>query len=126
MSYRRTYYPTGYRPRGMGMALPPEDRVPEEETPAEIVPIENGAREISLEEPAEQEEITTETWMFSSTVAQQIFSIVPGVAGGLAGFILALKLAGTTKVKASEVLLAAGLVALVTFSVVFVVRTVEE
>jgi hypothetical protein len=64
--------------------------------------------------------------MFSSTVAQQIFSIVPGVAGGLAGFFLALKLANTKRVNASEVLLASGIVAAVTFSVIFLVRTVEE
>jgi len=125
MSYRRTYYPYG-----MGMALPPEDRVEappeEEELPADIVPVENGAQDIDFEEEAEQEEITTENWMLSSTVAQQIFSIVPGIAGGLAGFILALKLSGTTRVKASEVLMASGLVAFATFSVIFLVRTVEE
>lgn len=124
MSYGRTYYAPSYY--GMGMALPPEDQVPEEEA---ITPVENGAQDIDLtdvEDEDIQEEITTETWMFSSTVAQQIFSIVPGVAGGLAGFILALKLANTKQVKASEVLLASGLVALVTFSVIFVVRTVED
>jgi hypothetical protein len=51
---------------------------------------------------------------------------VPGVAGGLAGFVLALKLADTKKVKASEVLVASGLVALTTFAVIFMVRTVED
>lgn len=124
MSYRQMY-----GPYSMGIAVPPEDltEIPvDEETPTEIIPVENGPREIDFEEESEQDEITTENWMLSSTVAQQIFSIVPGVAGGLAGFILALKLANTTRVKASEVLLASGLVALTTFSVVFLVRTVED
>jgi hypothetical protein len=103
------------------VAVPDEDgALPED------VLVENGPRVIDFEEEPEQEEITTHSWMFSSTVAQQIFSIVPGVAGGLAGFILALKLANTKKVKASEVLLASGVVALTTFSVIFMVRTVEE
>ena len=116
MSYRL------YRaPSGLGLvAVPDEDgALPD--------PTENGAQEIDFEEEPESEEIiTTESWMFSSTVAQQIFSVVPGVAGGLAGFILAVKLADTKKVKASEVLLASAVVALTTFSVVFLVRTVEE
>lgn len=121
MSYR-LYSAPGH----LGLvAVPDEDGAlpPEEE---EIVPTENGPREIDFEEEPEREEITTESWMFSSTVAQQIFSIVPGIAGGLAGFVLALKLANTKKVKASEVLLASGVVALTTFSVIFLVRTVEE
>jgi len=105
--------------RGLGLVAVPDDEG--------ALPTENGAREIDLEqEEPEREEITTHSWMFSSTVAQQIFSIVPGVAGGLAGFILALKLADTKQVKASEVLLASGIVALTTFAVVFMVRTVEE
>ena len=130
MSYRRFYYAPG-----MGLAVIPDDdgalpegSLPEEE---EIELTENGAQEIDFDEDKpekeiEKEEITTESWMFSSTVAQQIFSIVPGVAGGLAGFILALKLANTKKVKAAEVLLASGIVALTTFAVIFVVKTVEE
>jgi hypothetical protein len=109
----------------MGAAVAPDDVRPEDEDEA-IVPVENGAEEIDFEEDTDQEEITTERWMFSSTVAQQIFSIVPGVAGGLAGFFLALKLANTKRVNASEVLLASGIVAAVTFSVIFLVRTVEE
>lgn len=117
MSYRL------YRaPNGLGLvAIPNEDGA----LPEGAAPTENGPREIDFEEP-EQEEITTHSWMFSSTVAQQIFSIVPGVAGGLAGFILALKLANTKKVRASEVLLASGVVALTTFAVIFMVKTVEE
>jgi hypothetical protein len=131
MSYRRRYpygRPMRLRRRdpalhGLGLVAVPDD----EGALPEDVPVENGPRVIDFEEPeGQQEEITTESWMLSSTVAQQIFSIVPGVAGGLAGFILALKLANTKKVKASEVLLASGVVALTTFSVIFMVRTVEE
>jgi hypothetical protein len=108
---------------GLGLVAVPDD----EGALPEGVPVENGSRVIDFEEEEpEREEITTHSWMFSSTVAQQIFSIVPGVAGGLAGFVLALKLADTKKVKASEVLVASGLVALTTFAVIFMVRTVED
>lgn len=113
MSYRR-YQAPGH----LGLVAVPDDDG--------ALPTENGPREIDFEEEPETEEITTESWMFSSTVAQQIFSVVPGIAGGLAGFILAVKLSDTKKVKASEVLLASAVVALTTFSVVFLVRTVEE
>jgi hypothetical protein len=123
--YYYEYAPQSRWPAAMGAAVAPDDVRPEDEDDA-IVPVENGAEEIDFEEEPEQEEITAERWMFSSTVAQQIFSIVPGVAGGLAGFFLALKLANTKRVNASEVLLASGIVAAVTFSVIFLVRTVEE
>jgi len=127
MSYRRYPYGRSFRrrgtARGLGLVAVPDD---EGALPEDVVLEENGAREIDFEQEPELEEITTHSWMFSSTVAQQIFSIVPGVAGGLAGFILALKLANTKQVKASEVLLASGVVALTTFAVVFMVRTVEE
>lgn len=121
------YYPSGYSleyQHSLGAAaIPPEDFPPDENG---LVLVENGPEEIELDEEPEQEEITTERWMFSSTVAQQIFSVVPGLAGGLAGFILALKLANTRRVNASEILLASGIVAAVTFSVIFLIRTVEE
>lgn len=121
------YAPRRRWPVAMGAAVAPEDVRPEDVAEEEeIVPVENGAEDIDFDAEPEQEEITTERWMFSSTVAQQIFSIVPGVAGGLAGFFLALKLANTKRVNASEVLLASGIVAAVTFSVIFLVRTVEE
>jgi len=110
----------------MGTVLPPEDQVP-----ADQAPVENGIDEIDLDTPPVEEEegteeITTETWMFPSTVAQQIFSIVPGIAGGLAGFILALKLANTKKVNAGQVMLASGLVAMITFASIFLIKTVDE
>jgi len=121
-------YDYGY-PMGT-MSLPPEDLPVEDE----IVPgegeesvdiVENGSDVIDLDATDEPEEITTESWWFSSTVAQQIFSIVPGIAGGLAGFILALKLANTKNVKASEILLSSLIVAGATFGSVFLIKTVE-
>lgn len=73
-----------------------------------------------------REEITASEWMFPTALAIQVFSIVPGIAGGLAGFVLASKLSNAKRVKASEVLLAAGTVAAITFGAVFLVRTIDE
>ena len=73
-----------------------------------------------------EEEMTSETWMFPVTIAQQIYSMVPGIFGGLAAWILASKLTKAKEVKATEVLLASGLVAAVTFGSIFLIRTVRE
>jgi hypothetical protein len=60
-----------------------------------------------------------------TTVAQQLFSIVPSVAGGLSGLFLASKLANTTRVKTSGVLIAALANAVLTFATVFLVTEAE-
>lgn len=61
-----------------------------------------------------------------ATVAQQIFSIVPGIAGGLSGLFLAAKLANVTRVKTSGVIIAAIANALLTFLTVFLVVDADE
>ena len=71
-------------------------------------------------------EVTAETWMVPASLAIQIFSIVPGIAGGITGFVLAQKLAQAKSVKATEVLLASGTVALITFLSIFLIRTIDE
>ena len=71
-------------------------------------------------------EVTAARWMLPASMATQIFSVVPGLAGGIAGFILATKIAKAKSVKATEVLMAAGAVALITFMSVFLVRTIDE
>lgn len=61
-----------------------------------------------------------------ATVAQQIFSIVPGIAGGIGGFILAARLANTRKVKTRGVLVASGAVALLTLAAIFFIVEADE
>mgnify|MGYP001818786720 CR=1 FL=1 len=78
------------------------------------------------EDEVVREEITSDEWMIPSSLATQIFSIVPGIAGGLAGFVLASKLSNAKSVKATEVLMASGSVALITFLSVFLVKTIDE
>lgn len=94
------------------------DEEPEEEPGGEIVP--------SGDDRVTTEDMTADRWMIPASLATQVFSIVPGIAGGLAGFVLASKLSNAKSVKASEVLLASGSVALITFMSVFLVRTIEE
>lgn len=95
-----------------------DDLLPEEERPASPV--------VSSVEDDELEEVTSKNWMFPASLATQIFSIVPGIAGGLAGFVLASKLSNAKSVKATEVLMAAGSVALITFMSVFLIKTIDE
>lgn len=61
-----------------------------------------------------------------ATVAQQIFSIVPGIAGGIGGFILAARLANTRKVKTRGVLIASGVVAALTLGAIFLIVKADE
>lgn len=98
--------------------IDPEEFLPEEEEREDVLPVEDN--------DIVREEVTSNRWMLPVSLAIQVFSIVPGVAGGLAGFVLASKLANAKSVKASEVLLAAGTVALITFMSVFLVRTIDE
>ena len=61
-----------------------------------------------------------------ATVAQQLFSIVPGIAGGFAGFILAARLADTKRVKTKGVLIASALNAILTVATIFLIVAAEE
>lgn len=65
------------------------------------------------------------TWMMPTTWVIQLFSVIPGIAGGLAGIILAQKLSNARSVKASEAIFSAVLVAAATFASVFLIRTVD-
>ena len=56
------------------------------------------------------------------TVAQQVFSISSGVAGGLAGFVLANRLAGVQEVPRNQVIAAALLSGAFTFGAAFLIK----
>ena len=75
--------------------------------------------------PGPIEEVTAQAWMLPVPVAQQLFSIASGIAGGMAGLILAAKFtqAKAIEARASEVLLATGLSFLATFGAIFLIRT---
>ena len=95
-----------------------DELLPDEQGREAVLPPEGGA--------AVREEVTAETWMVPASLAIQIFSIVPGIAGGITGFVLAQKLSQAKSVKATDVLLASGTVALITFLSIFLVRTIDE
>jgi hypothetical protein len=61
-----------------------------------------------------------------ATTAMQIFAVVPGVAGGLAGFWLARRIAERNEVRTSDVLKASGTVALATILAVLLVPTTTD
>ncbi len=63
-----------------------------------------------------------------ASIGQQIFAITSGVAGGLAGLVLATRLSNATTLKAQGVLLASLVTAVATFSVVYMIAegNVEE
>lgn len=94
--------------------------------PADDIIFDDVEEEAETTQAIVREEVTAARWMLPASMATQIFSVVPGVAGGLAGFILATKISKAKSVKATEVLMAAGAVALITFMSVFLVRTIDE
>lgn len=73
-------------------------------------------------------EVAARDWMMPVPAAQQIFSIASGVAGGLAGIILAQKFtsAKAISVSATEVLLATGLSFAATFGAIFLIRSFKS
>lgn len=72
------------------------------------------------------QEFTDDPSKMPATVAQQLFSIVPGIAGGLTGLFLAGKLANVTRVKTSGVIMAAVANAVLTFLTVFLIVEADE
>jgi hypothetical protein len=65
-------------------------------------------------------------WMLPTPIALQTFSIASGIAGGLAGFLLASRVQNSLHVSTTQVMMATGLSILATFGAIFVIRTVEE
>jgi len=118
---------SGYGAADEDDAIQQNDAIPADIDPSEFIsPVDQEPSDQDEEAPIVRGEVTAARWMFPAALATQIFSIVPGVAGGLAGFVLASKLSNAKNVKASEVLLASGVVALITFMSVFLVRTIDE
>lgn len=58
-----------------------------------------------------------------ASIGQQIFTISSGVAGGLAGFVLATKLRDVRQVPTSAVFIASTLSAVVTFSSIYLITS---
>jgi hypothetical protein len=62
----------------------------------------------------------------AASYGQQIFSVTSGIAGGLAGMVLAGRIAGRTRVNLQPVLLASLISATATFAVVYLITSPEE
>ena len=75
----------------------------------------------------ELDEIVEEgrSWMLPTSFSQQIFANATAVAGGVAGLALASRLTRAKNVSGSEVALAAGISATVTFLAVFLIYNME-
>jgi predicted benzoate:H+ symporter BenE len=78
------------------------------------------------EETSALKQFINDPTVMPSTIAQQVVAVVPGIAGGIAGFWLAGRLANANRVKTSGVLAAAGLTAVVTLFTVLLVVESEE
>jgi hypothetical protein len=61
--------------------------------------------------------------MIPASIGQQIFAITSGVAGGLAGFVLAYKMANAVRVNTAEIIVASVIAALGSFGAIFAIRT---
>lgn len=61
-----------------------------------------------------------------ASIGQQIFALVPGVAGGLAGFLLAYRLANVRRIKTAPVLLVSLAIAAITIAAIFFVQPADE
>lgn len=57
------------------------------------------------------------------SVGTQIFSIVAGAAGGLAGLVLGFKLSNATRMKSSEVIIASLVAAAGSFGAIYLIKT---
>jgi cellobiose-specific phosphotransferase system component IIC len=61
-----------------------------------------------------------------ASIGQQVFALVPGVAGGLAGFLLAYRLANTRRVRTAPVILVSLAIAIITISAIFLINPAPE
>jgi hypothetical protein len=60
-----------------------------------------------------------------ASIGQQVYTITSGIAGGLAGFVLASRLTNATHVKATPLMIASAISAAATFAVVFMISEAE-
>jgi hypothetical protein len=61
-----------------------------------------------------------------ASIGQQIFTISSGIAGGLAGFVLASRLSSATHVKMLPLMVASAVSAAATFGVVFMITEAKR
>lgn len=60
------------------------------------------------------------------TIAQQVFTVASGVAGGLAGFVLAKRLQDSEDIPLSNLILASSISAIATFGAAFLVTSATQ
>jgi hypothetical protein len=65
----------------------------------------------------------TDGGMISASIGQQVFTISSGIAGGLAGMVLATRLTGKTHVHMRGLLAASAISAIATFAAVYLIHS---
>jgi hypothetical protein len=71
-------------------------------------------------------EVRNDKLVMPASIAQQVFTISSGLAGGLAGFLLATRLTNARHVHATPLLLASAVSAAATFGAIFLITAEEE
>lgn len=61
-----------------------------------------------------------------ASIGQQVFSITSGIAGGMAGLVLASRLQNSTRVHLQPVIFASVISAVATFAVVYMITSPDE
>jgi hypothetical protein len=61
-----------------------------------------------------------------ASIGQQVFTITSGIAGGLAGFLLANRLKSATHVELKPLMIASAISAIATFGVVFMITEADK
>jgi hypothetical protein len=113
---RRRRRSDNYEYYGYGAAEDPSAVV----EPGDVVAVPESVEAL---EPAAPEPVGRDLSMIPASIGQQIFAISSGVAGGLAGFVLAYKMANAVRVNTAEVIIASLIAMAGSFGAIFAIRT---
>lgn len=103
--------------------MPADTTVPVTTPPAETTPPETPVTPTTAEQAKTDQEIYGYFGAMSTSVGMQVFSIIAGVSGSIAGFLLGIKLGNSTRVSTKDIAIASLVGAVGAFVGIFAVRT---
>lgn len=103
--------------------VPADTTIPVTTPPVETTPAETPVTPTTAEQARTDQQIYGYFGAMSTSVGMQVFSIIAGVSGSMAGFLLGIKLGNSTRVSTRDIAIASLVGAVGAFVGIFAIRT---